>query len=58
MADHELVRRSVAIRPPVEAWYAQWKALGFHEIAVKEANSRYEPGGVSSEWAITEIPRR
>jgi hypothetical protein len=58
LADHEVVRRSVAIRPPVEAWYAQWKALGFQEIAVKEANSRYEPGGVSNEWAITEIPRR
>jgi hypothetical protein len=58
LADHELVRRSVAIRPPVEAWYAQWKALGFHEIAVKEANSRYEPGGVSNDWAIAEIPRR
>jgi ATP dependent DNA ligase domain len=58
LADHELVRRSVAIRPPVEAWYAQWKALGFHEIAVKDANGRYEPGGVSRDWAIAPIPRR
>jgi ATP dependent DNA ligase-like protein len=58
LADAELVRRSVAVRPPVETWYAQWKALGFQEIAVKSANSRYTPGGVSNDWATAAIPRR
>ena len=58
LADTELVRRSVAVRPPVEAWYAQWKALGFQEIAVKSANSRYTPGGVSNDWTTAPIPRR
>jgi hypothetical protein len=55
-ADH--VRRSVAVRPPVEAWYAQWKTLGILEIAVKDANSRYRPGDVSEDWATAPIPRR
>jgi hypothetical protein len=58
LADAELVRRTVAVRPPVEAWYAQWKALGFEEIAVKDANSHYVPGGVSKHWATATIPRR
>ena len=58
LADGELVRRNVIVRPPVEAWYAQWKALGFQEFAVKDANSRYVPGGVSRDWAIARIPKR
>jgi hypothetical protein len=58
LADAELVRRTVAVRPPVEAWYAQWKALGFREIAVKSANSRYTPGGVSKDWTTAPIPQR
>jgi len=58
MADGELVQRNVIVRPPVEAWYAQWKALGFQEFAVKDANSRYTPGGVSRDWTITRIPKR
>jgi len=58
LAEGEYVRRSVGVRPPVEAWYAQWKALGILEIAVKDANSRYRPGDVSEEWATAPIPRR
>jgi hypothetical protein len=58
LAESDLVRRSVAVRPPVEAWYAQWKALGILEIAVKDANSRYRPGDVSEDWATAPIPRR
>ena len=54
----DLVRRSVAVRPPVEAWYAQWKALGIVEFAVKDANSRYVPGGESRDWVAAPIPRR
>jgi ATP dependent DNA ligase domain len=58
LEDTELVRRTVAVRPPVEAWYAQWRALGFVEVAIKDANGRYTPGGVSRDWAISLMPRR
>lgn len=58
LAEADLVRRSVAVRPPVEAWYAQWKALGILEFAVKDANSRYTPGGESADWVAAPIPRR
>jgi ATP-dependent DNA ligase len=58
LLDHELVRRTMVVRPPVEAWYGQWRALGFREFAVKGANSRYRPGTVSPHWATQIIPRR
>jgi len=58
LVDHELVRRTVLVRPPVEAWYAQWRALGFLEYAVKGANSRYVPGGASDHWTTAPIPKR
>ena len=58
LAEHDLIRRTVVVRPPIEGWYAQWKALGFREIAFKAANSRYEPGAVSRDWATAPIPRR
>lgn len=58
LGESDLVRRSVAVRPPVEAWYAQWKTLGILEIAVKDANSRYVPGDVGHDWATAPIPRR
>jgi hypothetical protein len=48
----------VSVRPPVEQWYAQWRALGFSALAVKGANSRYTPGRPNGEWATTLIPRR
>jgi len=58
LVDHELVRRTVLVRPPVEAWYAQWLALGFREYALKAANSRYVPGGASEHWTTAPIPKR
>jgi hypothetical protein len=58
LVDGEVVRRTVAVRGPVEAWYAQWRALGFREVAVKGANSRYTPGKPHEEWATALIPRR
>lgn len=58
VGDHELVRRTVLVRPPVEAWWAQWRALGFREYAAKAANSRYQPGGASDHWATAPIPKR
>lgn len=57
VADGELVRRTVGVRAPAERWHGQWRALGFEEMAVKAANSRYRPGGLSPEWAIVPIPR-
>jgi ATP-dependent DNA ligase len=58
ITEHDLVRRTVVVRPPVEAWYGQWRALGFREYAVKAANSRYEPGGASDHWTTAPIPKR
>jgi len=58
VADGELVRRTVPVRPPVERSYAGWHALGFREIAVKAANSHYTPGGRCDDWTITPIPFR
>lgn len=58
LLDGEIVRRTVAVRPPVEQWYAQWRAFGFSALAVKGANSRYTPGRPNGEWATTLIPKR
>jgi ATP-dependent DNA ligase len=57
VADGELVRQTVAVRAPAERWHGHWRALGFTEQAVKAANSRYVPGGVSRDWAIGPIGR-
>jgi ATP-dependent DNA ligase len=58
LLEHELVRRTMLVRPPVEPWFGQWRALGFREFALKGANSRYRPGSVSPHWATAQIPRR
>lgn len=58
IAESNLVRRSVYVRPPMEAWYGQWRGMGFHEVAVRDANSRYRPGERTEEWATALIPRR
>ena len=57
VVDGDLVRRTVAVRAPVEHWQGQWRALGFEAMAVKAANSRYVPGGRSREWTIVPIRR-
>lgn len=57
VTDGELVRRTVAVRAPAERWHGQWRALGFEEMAVKAANSRYVPGGLGRDWTIVPIPR-
>jgi ATP-dependent DNA ligase len=56
--ERELVRRTMLVRPPVEAWFAQWRALGFEEITYKGANGRYVPGTVSTDWTVVVMPRR
>ena len=58
LLDGDVVRRTMAVRAPVEAWYAQWRALGFREFAAKDANSRYTPGTASPAWATALIPKR
>ncbi len=54
--ESDLVRRGAYIRPPVDTWLASWRSVGFHELAYKSANGRYEPGGVNDTWAIARIP--
>jgi len=56
--ERELVRRSMVVRPPVESWFAQWRALGFEEVTFKGANGRYRPGTVSTDWTVVVMPRR
>jgi ATP-dependent DNA ligase len=58
LGESELVRRGVFVRPPLEAWISSWRALGFTGISFKGANSRYQPGLVSDEWATAPMPRR
>ncbi len=57
LADGELVQRTLPVRAPAERWFSRWRALGFHEMAVKAANSRYAPGEVNPDWTIAPIPR-
>lgn len=54
----ELVRRTMVVRPPVENWFAQWRALGFEEVAFKAANGRYRPGTAAEDWTVVVMPRR
>ena len=56
--ERELVRRSMVVRPPVESWFAQWRALGFEEVTFKAANGRYRPGTVAEDWTVIVMPRR
>ena len=56
--ERELVRRSMVVRPPVETWFAQWRALGFEELTYKAANGRYRPGTLADDWTVIVMPRR
>ena len=56
--ERELVRRSMVVRPPVEMWFGQWRALGFEEVTFKGANGRYRPGKVADDWTVIVMPRR
>jgi bifunctional non-homologous end joining protein LigD len=58
VAEFDLVRRGVFIRPPVDAWLGSWRALGFNGLSYKAANSRYRPGEPNPDWVITGMPRR
>ncbi len=58
LEESALVRRSVHVRPPVEAWFAQWRAFGFREMSVRSANSRYRPGDTADDWTTALLPKR
>lgn len=58
IGESERVRRTAIVRAPAGVWYAQWRAMGFLEMAFKAANGRYTPGVPSRDWAIVRIPRR
>jgi len=52
----QLLRRSPYVRPPVDSWLIAWRALGFHELAYKSANSHYLPGRQNEDWSRIRIP--
>lgn len=56
LAEGDIVRRSAFVRLPIDPWLASWRAVGFSRIAFKAANSRYQPGAASDDWAIVQIP--
>lgn len=58
VSESELVRIGQFVRGPAVRWYPTWRAMGFLEMTLKAANSRYRPGQPSDEWAIAAIPRR
>ena len=54
--ESRLLRIGAYVRPPVDAWLVGWRAIGFHELAYKAANSRYTPGQPNPGWARIRIP--
>lgn len=57
IAESELVRVGIHVRPPVDPWLGTWRNLGFRMLAYKDPNSRYRPGEPSDGWATAQIPR-
>ena len=53
-----LVRTGPFVRPPIGTWIGSWRSQGFRGLSFKAANSRYEPGARSSDWATATMPRR
>ncbi len=58
VAESELIRLGAYVRPPIDSWIGSWRAVGFHEMSFRGANSRYRPGAVGDDWATVTIPRR
>ncbi len=56
--ENRFVRRGIYVRPPLDAWLISWRSIGFHAIAFKAANGRYQPGRDNDGWAISKIPTR
>ncbi len=58
LAEGELVRCGLFVRPPLDSWLISWPSLGFTHVAYKAQNGRYRPGVTADDWAIATIPRR
>jgi bifunctional non-homologous end joining protein LigD len=58
LIESDVVRVGAFIRPPISSWVASWRAQGFSGLSFKSANSRYTPGRVNPEWAISGMPLR
>ena len=56
--ESDVVRIGAFVRPPILSWVGSWKAQGFNGLTYKAANSRYHPGEMHDEWAVSGIPRR
>jgi hypothetical protein len=52
-----VVRRGMFVRPPIGGWIRSWRAQGFVGITFRAANSRYQPGAASPDWATAPMPR-
>jgi hypothetical protein len=57
VGESALVRRGSFVRPPIAGWIRSWKAQGFTGMTFRAANSRYQPGSTSQEWATAPMPR-
>ena len=57
LVESELVRRGTFVRPPIGGWIRSWRAQGFVGLTFRAANSRYQPGVISAEWATAPMPR-
>ena len=58
LAESDLVRIGIHVKPPVDTWLGSWRSFGFRRLAYKAANSRYLPGQKNQDWATAEIPHR
>jgi len=56
LGESELVRRSAFVRPTAESSLVAWRSLGFTTLALKGANSRYEPGEINEQWSTAAAP--
>ena len=57
LAEAGLVRRGTFVRPPIGGWIRSWRAQGFVGLTFRAANSRYQPGATSMDWATSPMPR-
>ena len=58
IAETDLVRNGIFVRPPIDTWVGSWRSMGFPGISFKAANSRYAPGATAQDWVSIAMPRR
>jgi hypothetical protein len=58
VAESDLFRLGIYVRPPIETWTGSWRGQGFTGLTYKAANSRYRPGETNSDWTIAGMPVR